>query len=88
MRRAALPNECRGAKSQREKGRNFFPSSLLPSLPCRAAFANSACFTCDAENLAGEGERERRRMRTPIFFFALPPPSPFIRRPTARFFFH
>ena len=61
----ALHNECGGAKSQREKRRNFFLSSLPPSLPLSlvalAAFANSACFTCDAENLAGEGERGWRR---------------------------
>ena len=38
-------------------------------LPRRATFANSACFTCDAKNLAGE---ERRRMRETATFSPFP----------------
>ena len=66
------PMSVEAQKVSVRKGETSSPlPSLIPSLSCRVAFANSACFTCDAENLAGEGGRERVRMRMPFFFFAL-----------------
>ena len=83
------PMSVEAQKVSVRKGETSSPlPSLIPSLAASHLPIPHVSLAMPKTWQERERERERRRMRTPIFFFALPPPSPFIRRPTARFFFH